>query len=55
MVRVVNEFKINSNGWVWDVFGSGELLVTMSRDVSWLMRLRARIFLGSKWTRCTES
>lgn len=35
--------------WTWDVFGGGELIVLMSRDISWLFRLRSRILMGSKW------
>lgn len=40
--------------WEWDVFGGGELTVKLGREVSWLMRLRTRIFLGSKWMRFTR-
>lgn len=37
--------------WRWYVFGCKELIVETPLDLSWLMRLRSRIFLGSKFIR----
>lgn len=39
--------------WEWRVFGGDELVVRTPRDLPWLMRLRARIFLGSRFERLT--
>lgn len=37
--------------WKWDVFGNGEMVLHSPTDFSWSMRLRAKVFLGSKFER----
>lgn len=40
--------------WRWHVFGGDELVVTTHLDFGWLMRWRARTFLGSRFVRLPE-
>ena len=40
--------------WEWDVFGGGELIVSVWKNVSIWHRWKTQFFLGSKWKRLDE-
>lgn len=35
--------------WKCDLLGDNSILITYTEDTSWLLRMRTKIFLGSKW------
>ena len=48
----LNSFKvILCYQWEWNIFGDGELVVRLARNIPLWRRIITRIFLGSEWKR----
>lgn len=39
--------------WSWDMFGDGQMIIQLDRDVPWLKRYFTKLLFGSVWTAFT--